>query len=151
MLSCPQAPLMVGDYVTYAGVLTGSGFFSAYEVVSNVAIYTKVRRHAPHPVASFWAPPAFHHHRSCWPAAAAAAPAAFCATEAQPQACPAGALQLQAGVDPAYTVFEVAITPTGGLNVAGAIEAATRSRYEVPGLRVYVLGMWRVTRTPGRR
>jgi hypothetical protein len=43
-----------------------------------------------------------------------------------------GSLGLQPGVDPAYTVFEVAITPTGGLNVAGAQEAATRSRYEVP-------------------
>lgn len=38
---------MVGDFVTYAGVTTGAGFFAAYEIVSNVAVYTKVRRRHP--------------------------------------------------------------------------------------------------------
>lgn len=36
-----QAPFAVGDYVTYAGVVVeGNAFFSAYEIVNNVAIYT---------------------------------------------------------------------------------------------------------------
>ena len=38
---------MVGDFVTYAGVTTGAGFFAAYEIVSNVAVYTKVRLQLP--------------------------------------------------------------------------------------------------------
>lgn len=38
---------MVGDFVTYAGVTTGAGFFAAYEIVSNVAVYTKVSRRRP--------------------------------------------------------------------------------------------------------
>ena len=44
---CLQVPFMVGDFVTYAGVTTGAGFFAAYEIVSNVAVYTKVRRRHP--------------------------------------------------------------------------------------------------------
>ena len=38
---------MVGDYITYAGVLTPSGDFAAYEVVGNLAIYTQVSLRAP--------------------------------------------------------------------------------------------------------
>jgi hypothetical protein len=44
---CLQVPFMVGDFVTYAGVTTGAGFFAAYEIVSNVAVYTKVSRRRP--------------------------------------------------------------------------------------------------------
>lgn len=33
---------MVGDYVTYAGVLASGGVIAAYEIINNVAIYTKV-------------------------------------------------------------------------------------------------------------
>jgi hypothetical protein len=52
-------------------------------------------------------------------------------------------VQPQPGVDPAYTVFEVAITPTGGLNVAGAQEAATRSRYEVlTPIGLFTIAIW---------
>ena len=35
---------MVGDYITYAGVLASGGVIAVYEIVNNVAIYTKVRR-----------------------------------------------------------------------------------------------------------
>jgi hypothetical protein len=45
--TCLQVPFMVGDFVTYAGVTTGAGFFAVYEIVSNVAVYTKVSRRCP--------------------------------------------------------------------------------------------------------
>eukprot|EP00953_Heterococcus_sp_UTEX-ZZ885_P036867 18976-Heterococcus_DN1.PRE.1 len=62
-----MAPFQVGDYITYAGVLTTTdNLISVYEIINNIAIYT-----AP-------------------------------------------------GIDPAYSVFEVAIIGTGGLNVLGA-------------------------------
>jgi hypothetical protein len=37
-----QVPFVVGDYVTYAGVLASGGVIAAYEIINNVAIYTKV-------------------------------------------------------------------------------------------------------------
>jgi hypothetical protein len=62
-----MAPFQVGDFITYAGVLTNTdNLISVYEIINNVAIYTLP------------------------------------------------------GVDPAYSVFEVAIIGTGGLNVLGA-------------------------------
>jgi hypothetical protein len=65
---------MVGDYVTYAGVLTGSDFFSAYEIVSNVAIYTKVNPLLSPPWGAVVHPCALGrrqcHHHICWPVAA---------------------------------------------------------------------------------
>jgi hypothetical protein len=62
-----MAPFQVGDYITYAGVLTNTdNLISVYEIINNVAIYTLP------------------------------------------------------GVDPAYSVFEVAIIGTGGFNVLGA-------------------------------
>lgn len=83
-----QAPLEVGDYVTYAGILVtdsdhptagpwpgaASTYISAYSIVNNTAIYTT------------------------------------------------------AGVDPAYVEIEVTLVGTGGL--AGAGEAAARTRFE---------------------
>ena len=90
-----QAPLEVGDYVTWAGTLmvdslveptigpyppvldgTAHTYVSAFSIVDNIAIYT-------------------------WP-----------------------------GTNPAYVMTEVTIIGTGGLTVAGAGEAAARTRFE---------------------
>ncbi|HEY0190752.1 MAG TPA: hypothetical protein VGC42_06485, partial [Kofleriaceae bacterium] len=85
-----QAPLEVGDYITYAGVLTAdradgssgpwpgtaSTYVAAYNLVDNTAIYT-----APH-------------------------------------------------TDPAYVMIDVTLAASGGADVAGAAEAATRTRFE---------------------
>jgi hypothetical protein len=47
-ISC-QVPFMLGDYITYAGVLSPSPDFdfAAYEVVGNLGIYTRVSLQAP--------------------------------------------------------------------------------------------------------
>ncbi len=85
-----QAPLEVGDYINYAGILVtdsatptagpwpgaATTYISAYSIVNNTAIYTTPN------------------------------------------------------TDPAYVEIEVTLMGTGGLNVLGAGEAASRTRFE---------------------
>lgn len=102
-----QAPLEVGDYVTFAGTLVHDGtnptagpmptggvtstYISAHTITSNAAIYT-------------------------FP-----------------------------GTNPAYATITVSLIGTGGLNVAGATEATTRTRFEGmttdPSRNIHVYGI----------
>jgi hypothetical protein len=72
VLGVYKVPFAVGDYVTYAGVLTGGGFFAAYEVVNNVAIYTVVSFRT-----LFRTTPLSHYYEPRWPCEGAVTPLVF--------------------------------------------------------------------------